>query len=133
VAAAGGFIIQVMPGADDYVIAHLERVVPRAPQATEMVRAGMSPVEMLERAVGDIGLSVLEEKRPRFYCQCSRERALLIISCLSRADIEDMLARDNGAELTCHFCSEVYDLRADELAGILSAADQESGQGQSVT
>lgn len=119
VAAAGGFIVQVLPRAEDDVVAYLEGAMARAPQATEMVRAGMTPIEMLEHSLGEIGLSVLEEKEPRFYCQCSRERALLIISCLKRNDIQEMRAKDNGAELICHFCSEVYWITAAELQQML--------------
>lgn len=122
VAAAGGFIIQMMPSADERLIEHLERVIPAAPHATEMVRAGMSPKAMLETVLGDLDLVVLEEKEPRFYCQCSRERALQIISALGREEVEDMLAKDNGAELTCHFCNEAYQLSAEELAGLLREA-----------
>ena len=85
-----------------------------------MIRAGLTPVEMLETAIGEMGLKVLEEREPRFVCQCSRERALLIISALGRDEVEDMLEKDNGAELTCHFCNESYQLSAEELIGILA-------------
>jgi molecular chaperone Hsp33 len=97
VAAAGGFIIQMMPSTDEQLIEHLERAIPNALHATEMVRAGMSPKEMLETVLGDLDLVVLEEKEPRFYCQCSRERALQIISALGREEVEDMLSKDKGA------------------------------------
>jgi len=115
VAAAGGFIIQMMPAADDGLAAHLERNISQAPYATEMIRAGLSPVEMLQAVLGDLGLQVLEEKEPHFFCQCSRDRALLIISALGREEVEDMIEKDNGAELICHFCNEAYQLSALEL------------------
>ena len=120
VSAAGGFIIQMMPSANDNIIQHLEKTIPKAPHSTEMIRAGLSPVEMLKTALGDLDLLVLDEKEPGFYCQCSRERALQIISALGREEVTDMLARDNGAQLTCHFCNETYDISGDELAEILS-------------
>lgn len=119
VAAAGGFIVQLMPSADEGLAAHLERNVSRAPYATDMVRDGLSPVEMLQTVLGDIQLEVLEEKEARFHCQCSRERALLIISALGKEEVEDMLERDNGAELICHFCNEAYQLGPEELSGLL--------------
>lgn len=119
VAAAGGFIVQLMPSADEGLAAHLERNVSRAPYATDMVRDGLSPVEMLQTVLGDIQLEVLEEKEARFHCQCSRERALLIISALGKEEVEDMLERDNGAELICHFCNEAYQLGREELSGLL--------------
>ncbi|HEY7547305.1 MAG TPA: Hsp33 family molecular chaperone HslO, partial [Blastocatellia bacterium] len=101
--AAGGFIIQVMPSAEENLISKVEQTVAEAPAPTEMVRDGMSPVEMLRSLLGDLDLVTLEEKEPRFVCQCSPERARLIISALGRDEVEDMLAKDNGAELTCHF------------------------------
>jgi molecular chaperone Hsp33 len=115
VSAAGGYIVQMMPAADNGLAAHLERNISRAPYATDMVRKGLSPIEMLKTVVGDLDLLVLEEKEPRFYCQCSHERALLIISALGREEILDMLEKDHGAELICHFCNEAYQITEAEL------------------
>jgi molecular chaperone Hsp33 len=120
VAAAGGFIVQVMPSADEQLIADLETILPRAPHATEMIRSGLGPTEMLQTVLGDLDLLVLEEKQPRFFCQCSHERALLIISALGREEVEDMLSKDRGAELVCHFCNEAYQISAEELSAILA-------------
>jgi molecular chaperone Hsp33 len=120
VSAAGGYIIQMMPSADEGLVSRLELAISNAPHSTEMVRAGLSPKEMLQTVLGDMDLMVLEEKQPRFFCQCSRERALLIISALGRSEVEDMLARDNGAELICHFCNERYQITAAELRDILA-------------
>ena len=120
VAAAGGFIVQVMPSADEQLIADLETILPRAPHATEMIRSGLGPTEMLQTVLGDLDLLVLEEKQPRFFCQCSHERALLIISALGREEVEDMLSKDHGAELVCHFCNEAYQISAEELSAILA-------------
>ena len=120
VSAAGGFIIQIMPSASDDIIRHLEQTIPKAPPSTEMIRAGLSPVEMLNAALGDLDLLVLEEKEPSFYCQCSRERALQIISALGPDEVKDMLAKDNGAQLTCHFCNESYDISGEELGELLT-------------
>lgn len=122
VSAAGGFLIQVMPDAEETLIAQIERNIERAPHASEMIRSGLTPLQILETVVGETELRVLEEREPRFFCQCSRERAVLIISALGRDEVEDMLAKDNGAELTCHFCNESYQLTAEDLNGILAQA-----------
>ena len=124
VSAAGGYIIQMMPSADDGLAAHLERNISRAPYATDMVRGGLSPFEMLQTVLGDLDLLVLDEKEPRFYCQCSRERALLIISALGREEIKDMIEKDNGAELICHFCNEAYQITGEELNSLLAETDR---------
>ena len=123
VAAAGGYIVQMMPSADDGLAAHLERNISRAPYATDMVRDGFSPMEMLQAVLGDLDLLALEEKTPRFHCQCSRERALLIISALGREEVDDMLEKNNGAELICHFCNEAYQISAQELGEMLIEVD----------
>lgn len=115
VAAAGGFIVQMMPGAEDGLAAHLERNISQAPYATDMICDGLTPLGMLRAVLGDLDLAVLEEKEPRFLCQCSHERALLIIGALGREEVEDMLKQDNGAELICHFCNEAYQISDVEL------------------
>jgi molecular chaperone Hsp33 len=119
VSAAGGYIVQMMPSADEGLAALLEQNISRAPYATDMVRMGFSPIEMLKTVLGDVDVLVLEETEPRFYCQCSRERALLIISALGRDEIVDMLEKNNGAELICHFCNEAYQISADELVALI--------------
>jgi molecular chaperone Hsp33 len=121
VAAAGGFIVQMMPRAEDGLAAHLERNISQAPYATDMIRDGLSPIEMLQAVLGDLDLDVLEEKEPRFRCQCSQERALLIIAALGREEVQDMLIKDNGAELICHFCNEAYQISAVELKDLLAS------------
>lgn len=121
VAAAGGFIVQMLPRAEDGLAAHLERNISQAPYATDMIRDGLTPIGMLRAVLGDLDLAVLEEKEPRFLCQCSHERALLIIGALGRQEVEDMLQKDNGAELICHFCNEAYQISAVELNGLLTS------------
>jgi molecular chaperone Hsp33 len=119
VAAAGGYIIQMMPGADEELIEYLEQAVSLAPHSTEMIQRGLGPMEMLQAALGPVDLTVLDAINPRFHCQCSYERARLIISALGRGEIQDMLEKDNGAELRCHFCNEVYQIGAADLTAML--------------
>jgi molecular chaperone Hsp33 len=120
VAAAGGYIVQMMPSADENLAAELERNISKAPYATDLVRSGYSPIEMLQEVLGNLDLLVLDEKEPRFHCQCSRERALLIISALGPEEVQDMIAKDNGAELICHFCNEAYQLTGEDLGELLA-------------
>jgi molecular chaperone Hsp33 len=120
VAAAGGLMIQIMPGADEKTIAAIEASVSRAPQTTAMINAGASPVEMLRTALGEIDLEILEEKPVSFACSCSYERAVSLISSIDRAELESMLREDKGAMMNCHFCNETYTLNESQLEGILS-------------
>jgi molecular chaperone Hsp33 len=120
VTAAGGFLIQAMPGVSDETVAALEASVARAPHVTAVIRAGGGPEELLEAALGDLSFDVLEEAPVEFRCTCSFERAVNIVSALDRAEVEDMLREDEGAEMTCHFCNEVYFLDAPTLENILA-------------
>lgn len=114
VAAAGGLMIQIMPGADDKTVAAIEASVSRAPQVTQMIREGALPADMLRAALGEIEFEILDEIPVSFTCPCSYERAVSIISSIDHAELELMLREDQGAAMTCHFCNETY--RLDEAA-----------------
>lgn len=120
VTAAGGFLIQVMPGCEEEAITELEQAVARAPQVTTMVREGARAEEMLRTVLGPIDFTVLEKIPLEFRCKCSYERAFNIVAALGEEEVEDMLIKDNGAELTCHFCNEVYFLDETALREMLS-------------
>lgn len=120
VTAAGGFLIQAMPGITEETIAALEASVGQMPHVTQIIREGGGPEALLEMALGELDFEVLEEVPVEFRCTCSFERAVNIISALDRAEVEDMLREDRGAEMTCHFCNEVYFLDAATLENILA-------------
>ena len=119
--AAGGLIIQVMPGADDATVAAVEASVLKTPHATKLIREGARPADMLRTALGGVPFEVLEERSVGFACPCSYERAHSLISSIERGELELMLAEDKGAVMTCHFCNESYRLDEATLAGILQA------------
>ncbi|HEV2762931.1 MAG TPA: Hsp33 family molecular chaperone HslO, partial [Pyrinomonadaceae bacterium] len=104
--AAGGLMIQVMPGADERIVAAVEESVGRTPHTTKLIREGARPVDMLRAALGDLPFEVLEERVVGFECTCSFERALSLISSIERGELEAMLREDRGATMTCHFCNE---------------------------
>lgn len=119
--AAGGLIVQVMPGADEKVVAAIEAAVGRAPHMTKLIREGARPAELLGAGLGDVPFEVLEERPIRFACPCSYERAVSLISSIERGELELMLAEDRGAVMTCHFCNESYRLDESALSEILQA------------
>ena len=114
VEAAGGLIIQVMPGADSTTVASIEKTVSRTPHTTALIREGASPEDLLRTALGEVPFEVLEEREVGFKCTCSYERAASLVSSIDGAELESMLREDRGASLTCHFCNETY--RIDEAA-----------------
>ncbi len=119
ITASGGFIIQVMPGADEKLIEEISNNIVNTPPSTTMIREGFSPEDMLYKALGHIDFEVLETRPIQFRCTCSHKRALSLITALGKTEVADMLEKDVGAKLTCHFCSETYLVTAGELEKIL--------------
>ena len=123
VAAAGGILVQMMPGANEHLITMIEDSIAHAPHVTSMIREGSSAEDLLKVALGEIDFEILEEKDVRFKCNCSLERAFTMIGALGRNEIESMLAEDGGAVMSCGFCSEIYQLDADDLRQLLAEND----------
>jgi molecular chaperone Hsp33 len=119
VTAAGGYIVQALPGVEEDRIAAIEKCILNAPHVTETIRGGADASELLRLSLGDLAFDVLETHPIEFRCKCSYERAVNIVTALGRDEVEDMLEKDKGAELTCHFCNAVYYLDEDALRRIL--------------
>ncbi len=113
--AAGGFIIQLMPGADDDVIAEIERSLSTIPPISKLVEKGLTPEEILYALLGEDNVKILETMPVSFSCSCSKERIEQAIMSLGTEEIRAMIEEDGGAETRCHFCNEVYHFTADEL------------------
>lgn len=119
VLAAGGFILQVMPGATDGVITKLENSVAALPQISTFIEEGNSPEQILQQLIPDQSLQILEKIEVQFRCKCSEGRMLNAIKGLGEAEIEAMIKEDHGAEVTCHFCNEVYQISEAALEQLL--------------
>ncbi|HEX2490417.1 MAG TPA: Hsp33 family molecular chaperone HslO [Blastocatellia bacterium] len=119
VTAAGGYMIQALPGAEESAIAAIEKATADAPSVTEAIRGGADAAEMLRLALKGLPFDTLESRPVEFRCKCSYERVVRIVTALGREEVEDMIEKDKGAELTCHFCNSVYYLDEDALRGIL--------------
>lgn len=118
---AGGFIIQLMPDAQEEVIAALEAKLANLEPVTTLMERGLGPEEILRLILGDMNLIITEEKPVRFHCNCSRERISLALATLSTADLESLIADDEEIEVKCHFCNSAYKFRTDELKEILAS------------
>jgi molecular chaperone Hsp33 len=116
VEAAGGLMIQVMPGADERVVSAIESTVSRTPHTTALIREGARPLDLLRTALGEMPFEVLEEREVGFGCTCSYERAASLVSSIDGTQLESMLSEDRGASLTCHFCNETYRIDESSLA-----------------
>jgi molecular chaperone Hsp33 len=120
VTAAGGVMVQMMPGANQHIVTMIEDTISHAPHVTELIKQGAEPIDLAMMAVGDLPFEVLEEREVSFKCTCSIERAATMIAALGRDEVESMLAEDKGAVMTCGFCNEIYQLNESELESILA-------------
>jgi len=121
--AAGGFIAQVLPGASPEVVSELEERARQAPPVTSLILSGATALEIVSECFGEFDFELLEEIPVEFRCTCSFERAIRIVTALGESEVRDMLERDKGAVLTCHFCNEIYSLAEGDLERILRPSD----------
>jgi len=121
VAAAGGFVVQVMPGASPETIAQLEANVAQAKPVSQLVREGATPQEILTHVLDGFGPTVIAELPLRFTCRCSRERVLGVLVALGRAEVEDLLVTEGQVTVTCEFCGERYTIVRAECETLIAS------------
>ena len=112
---AGGFIIQLMPEADDRLITALEKRLGEVKSVTELLDHGMGPKEILEQLLGGFGLEILDRLPLRFHCDCSREKVEKALISVGREELLDMIRSGEPADVCCHFCGEHYRFQTEEL------------------
>ena len=125
---AGGFIIQLMPDAQEEVIAALEAKLAELEPVTTLMERGLGPEEILRLILGDMNLIITEEKPVRFHCNCSRERISHALATLSTADLESMISDDEEIEVKCFFCNSAYKFGTDELREILQQRNTQEAE-----
>ncbi|HAX72911.1 MAG TPA: Hsp33 family molecular chaperone HslO [Firmicutes bacterium] len=118
VRAAGGFIVQVMPGATEETLTKLEKALGNIKPVSTMIDEGYTPEMILNAVFGD-EVRILEKQDVRFECDCTKERFEQGIVSLGAEEIQAMIDEDNGAEAICHFCKEKHYFTASELEALL--------------
>lgn len=116
---AGGFIIQLMPFADEEVIARLEKKISEISSITQLLDADMTPEMILEHILGDFNLEILDTIPTAFTCNCSKERVEKAIISIGRKDIQEMIEDKEPIEVNCHFCNTHYIFTTEELQSLL--------------
>lgn len=119
VKAAGGFILQVMPGASEETISALEKSIEQMEPISKMIDDGLTPEEILNTVLGAENVSVLDTMDVKFSCNCSKERFGNAIIGLGEKEIVEMIEEEGKAEASCHFCLETYVYPKEELEGFL--------------
>lgn len=119
VRAAGGYLIQLMPGATEEEAARIEERLYKAKPVSALIDEGLNPEEVLKHVLQDNDLKFLEKKPLMFKCDCSKERLEEVLISLGKDEIKDLLEKEGKAELVCHFCNERYVFEAEELKKLL--------------
>lgn len=120
VAAAGGFLVQALPPGDQGELGRLEDHLARLRPTTSLLREGFSPREILGQVLDEHPFSVHQDTRLRFSCPCNRSQIGDVILGLGRDELEAMVKEQNGAEVICDYCREVYQFDAAELETFIS-------------
>lgn len=124
VKCAGGFIIQLMPFAEDAVIDKLEENLKGITSVTELLEQGHTPEMLLEALLGNLGLEITDTLPARFYCSCSKERVEKAVVSIGRKEIQEMIDDGEDIEVKCHFCNTAYKYTIDELQDILKRSEE---------
>ncbi|MDF2941425.1 MAG: hslO [Herbinix sp.] len=116
---AGGFIIQMMPFAEEKVIEKLEQKINEITSITKLLDQDMTPEMILEHILGDFGLEIMDQLPTVFECNCTKDRVEKAIISIGQKDIQEMIDDNEPIEVNCHFCNTHYNFSVDELKEII--------------
>lgn len=119
VKAAGGYLIQLMPGAAEDTISKVEGGIMAAGAVSAILEKNDDPEAMLRTVMSDFDLKILETCPVEYRCYCSRERVERALISLGRTELEQMLSEQGGCQLTCQFCDAVYEFTAEDIQRLL--------------
>lgn len=119
---AGGFIIQLMPFAEEEVVAKLEDNLKRVTSVTALLEEGYTPKMLLEELLGNLELEVTDTIPTKFSCNCSKGRVEKAVISIGKKEIEKMIADREDIEVNCHFCNTHYQFTVEELKEMLKKA-----------
>ena len=119
VRAAGGYIIQLLPGAEEGVIAQVEQGVLSAGPVTALLDRNPDPEALLRTVLSGFDVELLESSPISYKCYCSRDRVERALISMGVEELEDLLAEQGGCELGCQFCDKVYRYTAGELKELI--------------
>lgn len=122
VQAAGGYLIQLLPGADEAVVSAVERGVSKLGAVSARLDSGMEPLGLLREVLGEFELEVLETSPIAYRCYCTRDRVSRALISLGTDELDSLIKEQGGAELTCQFCDKVYRYSAGDLRRLRDSA-----------
>lgn len=116
---AGGFIVQLMPFAEEEVISRLEQNVQKINSVTNLLEEGHTPESLLEKVLEGFDVQINEKMDTRFHCNCSKERVAKALISIGRKELNEMIQEGKPIEMNCHFCNTNYNFTVEELKEIL--------------
>lgn len=126
VKAAGGYLIQLLPGADEDTIVKVEGGIMAAGSVSAILEEDDDPEKMLRYVMSDFDLKILETLPVEYRCYCSRERVSAALLSLGRSELEDILREQGRCSLTCQFCDAVYDFSGQELQDMIAGTEEKN-------
>ena len=118
VAVSGGFLIQLLPTADDSIIEKVERGLVGLPSVTSMLAEGLTPIEICRKVLPEFNIDILDTEKCEYKCNCSRERVEKAIITVGKEELLEM-AKDEVTEVKCHFCPSVYRFSSNDIKSLI--------------
>ena len=119
VKVAGGYLIQLLPGATDEIIDKVEEGIKRAGAVTAMLEQGMTPEDILGQVCGDLGVVFMETTEVEYRCYCDRERVTAALISLGKKELSEIAAEGKAFPVECQFCDNVYEFTPKDIENIL--------------
>ena len=120
VKVAGGYLIQLLPGAPDETIDKVEAGIRRAGSVTKMLDAGMTPEDMLGQVLGELGVVFMETTEVAYKCYCSRDRVTAALISLGKKELNEIMEEGKAFPVGCQFCDTVYEFTPEDIQGLLA-------------
>ena len=120
VMCAGGYLIQLLPGAGEEVISKLEQRVMEMGTVTKVLQEGLTALDLVKRVLCDFELEIVEESPVEYRCYCSKDRVARALISMGKKDLGELIEDQGEAELTCQFCDKVYHYSKEELEDLLA-------------
>ena len=116
---AAGFIIQLMPFAEEAVIARLEQKLTEVTHISSLLDEGMTPEELIEYVLADFEPKILDKVPAEYYCNCSKERVEKAVASVGKKDLQEMIEEGKPIEVNCHFCDKKYEFTVEDLKNLM--------------
>ena len=121
VTAAGGYLIQLLPGASEEIISKIEAGVNRLGAVSPALEKGMDGEQLLKAVLSDFDVTILEKHPVEYRCYCSRDRVTRALISMGRDEMKSLIEEQGQAEMTCQFCDKVYRYTRNDLESILAS------------